>query len=71
MFYYLDGTVTVIGQNLAVIDVGGVGYACLATLNTLSKLETGKKAKLYIYSNIKEDTFDLYGFYDLSEKRCF
>jgi len=71
MFYYLDGTVTVLGQNLAVIDIGGVGYSCMTTLYTLSKLETGKKAKLYIYSNIKEDTFDLYGFYDLSEKRCF
>ena len=71
MFYYLDGTVTVIGQNLAVLDVGGVGYACMVTLNTLSQLETGKKAKLYIYNNIKEDTFDLYGFFDLSEKRCF
>jgi Holliday junction resolvasome RuvABC DNA-binding subunit len=31
MFYYLEGPVSVIGQNLAVIDAGGVGYACVAT----------------------------------------
>jgi len=71
MFYYLEGLVSVISQNLAVIDAGGVGYACFTTLSTLSRLETGKKAKLYTYCNIKEDAFDIYGFCDLSEKRCF
>jgi len=71
MFYYLEGNVTVIAQNLAVIDIGGVGYACFTTLNTLSRLETGKKAKLYTYCNVKEDAFDIYGFYDAGEKRCF
>ena len=71
MFYYIEGTVTVIGQNLAVIDAGGVGYACMTTMSTLSHLETGKKARLYTYCYIKEDAFDIYGFHDLSEKRCF
>jgi len=28
MFYYLSGTVAHIDANLAVIDCGGVGYAC-------------------------------------------
>jgi len=71
MFYYLEGNVSVIAQNLAVIDIGGVGYACFTTLNTLSHLETGKKAKLFTYCNIKEDAFDIYGFYNTSEKRAF
>ena len=71
MFYYLEGIVTVIGQNLAVLDINGAGYACMTTLKTLSHLETGGKAKLYTYCNVKEDAFDIYGFFDLSEKRCF
>jgi len=71
MFYYLEGNVTLIAQNLAVIDIGGVGYACMTTLNTLSHLEMNKKAKLYTYCNVKEDAFDIYGFYNVSEKRCF
>jgi len=71
MFYYLEGAVAIIGQNLAVIDIGGAGYACMTTLSTLSRLETGKKARLYTYCNVKEDAFDIYGFFDLSEKRCF
>ena len=71
MFYYLEGTISIIGQNLAVIDIGGVGYACMATSNTLAHLETGKKARLYTYCNIREDAFDIFGFHDLGEKRCF
>lgn len=71
MFYYLEGTVTIIEQNLAVIDIGGAGYACHTSMNTLSRLETGKKARLYTYCHVKEDAFDIYGFYDQSEKRFF
>jgi len=71
MFYYIEGIVSIVSLNLAVIDAGGVGYACFATTNTLSRLEQGKKARLYTYCNIKEDAFDIYGFFDLSEKRCF
>jgi Holliday junction DNA helicase RuvA len=37
----------------------------------MSYLEVGKKAKLYTYCNIKEDAFDIFGFHDLGEKRCF
>ena len=71
MFYYLKGEVTVLEQNLAVIDVGGVGYACYVSLNTMSYLETGKEVKLYTYCNVKEDAFDIYGFYSMNEKRSF
>ena len=71
MFYYIEGTVTIIEQNLAVIDVSGAGYCCHTTMNTLSYLETGKKARLYTFCNIREDAFDIYGFHDMNEKRCF
>lgn len=71
MFYHLNGIVTDIDINLAVIDCSGVGYAVYTTANTLSHLKTGERAKLYISECIKEDSFDLYGFATLSEKRCF
>lgn len=71
MFYYLDGTVTIIEKNLAVIDVGGVGYGCCVSTNTVSHLEIGKKCRLYTYCNVKEDAFDIYGFYSQHEKRSF
>ena len=71
MFYHLAGIVSDIDINLAVVDCGGVGYAVNTTVNTLSKIKLNEKAKLYISEYIKEDSFELYGFATLSEKRCF
>ncbi len=71
MFYHLEGTVTEFGQNLVVLDCGGIGFALNATVNTISQLKTGEKAKLYIAESIGESNFDLFGFADKSEKSCF
>ena len=37
---------------LAVIDCGGVGYACKTTNYTLSRLKKGQRWKLYTYLNV-------------------
>ncbi len=71
MFYHLIGTVTELGQNLVVLDVNGLGFALNATVNTVSGLKTGEKAKLFVTESIGETNFDLFGFADKSEKRCF
>ena len=71
MFYYLDGTVAEILPYLAVIDCGGVGYACKTTNYTLSRLKKGQKAKLYTHLNVGEDIFELYGFSALNELNSF
>ena len=71
MFYYIEGTVAVLEPNLAVVDAGGVGYACRTTASTVSGLQTGKKARLYTYLNVREDAMELYGFGSTREKNCF
>lgn len=71
MFYYLNGMITVLDANLAVVDCGGVGYACNTTGYTLSQLQVGKPGKLYTYCNIREDAFDVYGFSTKEELSCF
>ena len=71
MFYYLSGTVAEIEANLAVIDCGGVGYACATTNYTLSQLKRGEKAKLYTFLNVREDAVELYGFSSQSELHSF
>ena len=71
MFYYVDGTVTVLRQGLAVIDCGGVGYACHASQNTIGKLKIGTRARLLTYLNVREGIFELYGFIDEEELSCF
>ena len=71
MFYYLDGTVAEVLPYLAVIDCGGVGYACKTTNTTLAQLKKGQRGKLYTYLNVGEDVFDLYGFATQSELNTF
>ncbi len=71
MFYYVSGTVAHVEPYLAVIDCGGVGYACRTTSTTISQLQVGKARKLYTYLNVGEDVFDLYGFATESELGCF
>lgn len=71
MYYYVNGTVAEIGPNLAVIDCGGVGYACATTNYTLAQLKRGEQAKLYTYLHVREEIFDLYGFSTQAELNSF
>ena len=71
MIYHLNGTVTDMEPGLAVIECGGVGFGVQVTANTLSQLHRGESAKLYICEQVREDAFELFGFGELGEKRCF
>ena len=71
MFYFLNGTVAHVAPYLAVIDCGGVGYACRTTNNTLARLKKGEAAKLYTHLNVREDAMELYGFFTENELNCF
>ena len=71
MFYYVKGKVAHLAPNLAVIDCGGVGYACRTTSYTLSALQVGQEGTLYTHLNVREDAMDLYGFATENERSCF
>ncbi len=71
MFGYLNGKVAEVGNGTVVIDVGGVGFSCNASLQTLSAVDVGSIAKLYTYLNVREDALELFGFYDRDELEMF
>lgn len=71
MFYYLEGKIALLDANLAVVDCGGVGYACFASNYTLSNLRVGETHRLFTHCNVKEDAFDIYGFSSRDELRLF
>ena len=71
MFYYLNGVVAHMAPFLAVIDCGGVGYACRTTNNTLARLRKGETATLYTHLNVREDAMELYGFATQEELNLF
>lgn len=71
MIASLRGTVSEKLDSITIIDVAGIGYGVVTTIADQGKLIVGQNAKVYIYENIKEDTHDLFGFYDLTGKRLF
>lgn len=72
MIYSLKGRITAKEDNLAVIECGGVGYACRTTMNTLSALECdGKDVLLYTFMNVHEGGIELFGFFTKQELNCF
>ena len=71
MYYYLNGTVTLLEEGLAVVECGGVGYACRTTTHTLSQLRLKEPARLWTYLSVREDAMELFGFATREEKRIF
>lgn len=71
MIYSVKGEIVHTEPSLAVIECGGVGYACRTTFNTLKKIGTSGEAKLYTYLHVREDAVELFGFADTAELACF
>ena len=71
MIYSLQGELTHWEQGLAVVECGGVGYACRTTMNTLAKIRDHEKVKLFTYLHVTEGGIDLFGFADNSELLSF
>lgn len=72
MIYSIKGELTHTEPNLAVVECGGVGYACRTTFTTLSQIgAVGETVKLLTYLHVREDAVELFGFYTKSELTCF
>lgn len=71
MIYYLSGPVTILEPGFAVVECGGVGYACAISAYTAGQLKLNTAARLYITESIREDAFELYGFISREEQRCY
>lgn len=68
----LRGEIAEIGEEEAIIDVGGVGYVVRCGSKTLARLpKTGIPALLYIDSQTREDGTRLYGFLTREERQAF
>lgn len=70
MIAYLSGK-PLVGNTFTAIFCGGVGYGVYVSKNTKIQMTNTKVISLYVYSHIKEDTFDLYGFLTEEEKTLF
>ena len=72
MISLLSGLVKNINEkSLTIMTSGGVGYKVFTPLNTLLSLEEDQSIEMLIYSSIKEDAIDLFGFVNKSELSLF
>ena len=68
----LRGIVLARRPDNVIIDISGVGYQVNVPLNILANLpEEGKEVFLYIYTHVREDTLQLFGFTSENEKKIF
>jgi Holliday junction DNA helicase RuvA len=72
MIAYLKGTLIEKSPQEAVINVGGVGYRVLITLNCYDALpQPGGTAEIHTLTISREDALHLYGFADREERVMF
>ena len=71
MIGYLTGKIISSKPTHILLDVNGVGYAIKISINTFEKLTGKNTISLYIYTNVKEDSITLFGFYSEAEKEMF
>lgn len=71
MLEYVSGTLERITPTEAIIDVAGLGYLVNISVNTYSQIHELKSVKLLLHEVIREDTHELYGFFDEAERALF
>jgi Holliday junction DNA helicase RuvA len=69
---HISGTLSQKIPGEIVVDVNGVGYQIFIPLNVFYRLpEIGASVKLQIYTHVREDALQLFGFQDSAEKEIF
>ena len=72
MIAHLSGTLLSKQATSAIIDVGGVGYEVAIPLSTFYELgEAGSPVQLRVYTHVREDALQLYGFKTARERELF
>jgi len=72
MIAYLSGKLLEKEANSVIVDVGGVGYDVSIPLSTFYELgEVGDEVQLRIYTNVREDAIQLFGFHTARERDIY
>lgn len=72
MYEFIRGEVAGLSPAHAVIETpGGVGYYLSISLQTYTSIGSQKNVKLYTHFIVREDTQQLFGFYDPMERELF
>ncbi len=67
----VKGSVDVIDRSSVILDTGNVGYRISVSSKLLSQIHAGDSLKLYTYTHVREDIFELYGFEKPEDLKLF
>lgn len=67
MISYLAGKILIKTDRFVILDINGVGYKVFVPERLIEGLEKSQEAKFFVYSAIKDNAWDLYGFLDMAE----
>jgi Holliday junction DNA helicase RuvA len=72
MIAHLSGILLSKQPNSVIVDVGGVGYELIIPVSTFYELEeTGANTQLRVYTHVREEALQLYGFKTVRERELF
>lgn len=72
MIAFLSGKLIAKQANTVIVDVGGVGYEVMIPLSTFYDLgEIGAEVQLRIYTSVREDAIQLFGFRTTRERELY
>ena len=72
MIAHLSGTLLAKHATSVIVDVGGVGYEVTIPVTTFYDLgELGEAVRLQIYTHVREEALQLFGFRTLRERELF
>ncbi|MDP3453778.1 MAG: Holliday junction branch migration protein RuvA [Bacteroidales bacterium] len=71
MYDYIKGELAELTPTEVVIENNQIGYKLLISLQTYSQLKRDTDCKLFIYHHLREDTEQLYGFFNKEERSLF
>lgn len=71
MIASLAGSIIIRDDPYIVLDVNGIGYKVHAVSDVLSQASVGSSLKIFIYTHIREDILDLYGFSKYADLKLF
>jgi len=72
MIAYLEGELILKKDRFIILKAGSVGYKVFLSKKTLSILpENSKELKLFCFTDVKENSIDIYGFNSCSELEFF
>ena len=71
MIAYLRGIIKFIFEDNCIIDVHGVGYKVFIDSRTRENINAGQEIEFFIYTSVREDSINLYGFKNQTDYEVF